>query len=118
MTLNYTQIKQRVKNAIKKNGSKCVITRKSKRVYNASTNEYEDNAITINGYAIMNNYDIANMNSSVIKVGDVNLMCTFNEEVQVGDTINFGDKVLQVINVTALCPNGSNDLYYDIQARK
>jgi len=115
--MNYNKIVNKVKKALQKNGNKCYIARESERVYNPLTNEYESEVSVVNGFAVQDTFDLRNINGTTVQIGDVNLMCYFDEVPSVNEKIHFGNKEYTIISITPLSPDGVVDLYYMIQAR-
>lgn len=116
--MNYNKYAEKTKKKIAQYGGKCTIIRKGEEeVYDPSTDSYSNTDVRIEGKAILNNYDVSAVNGTSVLAGDVNLMCTFDEEIKNGDTVSFGGKNYTVINVNPLSPDGSVVIYYDVQAR-
>lgn len=114
--MNYAKYEKKAREKIKAYGSECEIKRKTTS-YNADTNTYEDVEDINKGYALQSQFDIANINNTNIKFGDILLLCVFDRSPKPNETIKFGEKTYTIVNVQSLNPNGKTDIYYKVHAR-
>jgi len=115
--MNYSKLSQKVFNALKKNGGICKVVRTLEETFNEETCEYEKTEKIIEGYAVQNTFNLANVNGTTIQAGDVNLMCSLSEKPLPTDKIEFGETEYSIVSIAPFNPDGSTDIFYNIQAR-
>jgi hypothetical protein len=115
--MDFNKLKNKVYNALKKQKVKCYIKRETEKIYNEETNEYESVEEIINGYAIVSAIDIKNIDNTLIKVGDVQIMCVLDKPPLMNEKIIINDKEYTIININPFSPDSLNVIYYDLQAR-
>lgn len=115
--MNYLSVAKKARNAIAKNGSPCKIVRSTEDVYNPDTNEYEKKEQVISGVALQEAYAAEMIDGTIIKSGDVKLMCSLDGEPKEGDVIEFSGKRYSVISVSSLNPDGKTVIAYTVQGR-
>lgn len=116
--MNYQKYKDKAETKINQYGSPCKIIRKGdNEVYDEETDTYKGDDIEIKGVALMRNYDLRDIDGTVIQMNDVEFLASFSEMPQTGDTIIFGSKSYTVVRAKPLNPNGLLDIFYTIQAR-
>lgn len=118
--MSYQKYRDKAYTKIKKYGAPITVTSQSElseTVYNEETDEYEGVPVVYKGVAIMRNFDQRNIDGSNVKFGDVLFMACINGEPMSNDTVTFQGKDYTVINVSALNPDGSGAIFYNIHAR-
>lgn len=115
--MNYGIVAKKARAAIRKNGAPCKIVRQGETVYNPETDEYGAAEQVISGYAVQEAYDASMIDGTVIRAGDVKLLCSFDVEPKEGDKIEFAGKVYAVISIEPLKPDGKTAITYTIQGR-
>lgn len=115
--MNYSKYANKAYSKIKQYGSSIKITRSGSKVYNPSTNSYEDSGKEINGYALQSNFDQKNIDGTNIQFGDILLFAYLDDIPKSNDTVLFNEKSYTIINVEKVSPDGKTDIYYNIQAR-
>lgn len=94
-----------------------IITRKGNAVYNPVTKETSSVDEQILGKGIMSSIDDNAVNGTTVMAGDVNIMCVVNSRPNVNDSLLFGGKTYNIVNVRECNPDGNCVIYYEIQGR-
>ena len=115
--IDYGKYSKKAREKISQYGSVCEIRNSGKKVYNKELNTYEDTSESIKGYALQQKIDLANIDGTNIKFGDILLMCVFDERPNPNGTITFGGHTYTIINIESVNPNGMTDIYFKVHAR-
>ena len=115
--MSYQKYADKAFEKIKKYGSLIKVKRAGEEEYDPETNTYSGGGEEFTGYAIQRNFNQRNVDGTNIKYGDVLFMAQLPERPQTNDTVVFGGREYTVINVEPLNPDGSIDIFVNIQAR-
>lgn len=116
--MNYSKYNEKATAKIKQYGSSCYVSRKMSETYNEETDEYENEEVRINGYALINSYSVRDTDGTNIKVGDVNIMCVLDSAPQVEEKLIVGSTEYTIVSISECNPDGNCVIYYKIQGRK
>lgn len=115
--MNYKKIADKAYSKIRQYGSECIIKRVTGSVYNPVTNKYEGAEDDVKGYALQSSFNMENIDGTNIKAGDILLMCVFDKEPKINETVLFGGNQYKIISLASVNPDGKNVMYYKAQCR-
>lgn len=117
--MNYQKYADKAKNKLNIYGGDCKIIRKGKdEVYNPESNSYVTEETVIHGKGLLSQFNVNEINGTLIEQGDVKLMCSFDVTPVFDDIIEIGNVKYVVKNVAPLNPDGNTVIYYNLQLRK
>lgn len=116
--MNYQKYAGKAYEKISKYGSPITFKRAGKKVYNPATNTYEDKGEEFSGYAIQRNFSLKNIDGKNIRFGDVLFMASLDKRPLQNDEITFMGKKFTVVNCDPMNPDGTTDIFFNIQARQ
>lgn len=103
---------------LKEKGSPITFKRTGKKVYNPATNTYEDNGEEFSGFAIQRNFSLKSIDGKNIRFGDVLFMASLDKRPLQNDEITFMGQKFTVVNCDPMNPDGTTDIFFNIQARR
>ncbi|MDR0721144.1 MAG: hypothetical protein LBF78_16045 [Treponema sp.] len=124
--MNYTALRATAKKLIGSNGARCRLRNPAgESVYNPTTNEYEQNYESHEGYCLVSAYDDHLVNDTVIKAGDRKVTAVLPAEPNPGlSRLDVFDKAgnlkenYLVVNSAPVSPNADTVILYKLQCRK
>ena len=124
--MDYANLARTAKRLLGKNGTKCILINPGTKAYNKETNKYENEKTPHNGFCVISNYKDYNVDGTIIKIGDRQVMAVLDgepiPEISQFEVYDKTGKVLKetyhVINSAPVNPDASTIILYKLQCRK
>lgn len=117
MGINYLRMAATATRLITQNGKAITISRTTDGAYDPITGTTTSTTTTNTSYAVQTEYASADIDGTLILLGDAKFMCIPGVEILKGDVLTCDTGVWRVINVKPKNPGGTV-LDYEVQARR
>jgi len=125
--MDYNDAAELAEEKIREYGTECRLVTHGEMIYDSESNSYIDNSKRQDGAALITSFEANLIDGTVILIGDVSILCTFNETVDIKpsmsklEILNSSGMVTdtyQIINPSKIAPDGQTVILYKLHCRK